>query len=519
MINKVQKQKTEKKGLFARFLDVVEKVGNKMPHPVTIFLILCAAIVIISHILATAGVSVTYTGFDSKTQKMGEITVKAISLLTPDGVRYMFTDAVKNFTGFAPLGTVLVALLGVGVAEGTGLISALIRKLVLGTPKRLITAVVVFAGVMSNIASDAGYVVLIPLGAVIFLGFKRHPLAGVAAAFAGVSGGFSANLFPGPTDALLGGITTEAAKMLDPKYSVGATDNWYFLAVSTVLITILGTYVVEKIVEPRLGEYKGNASVTLEKLTDSEKKGLKYALIGFILTAAAMVALVAPYNGLLRDPKTHKVLESPFMTSIVVVIALAFLIPGIFYGIGSGTAKTDKAIVAQASKAMASMGSYIVLVFVAAQFVAYFNYSKLGTILAVSGADFLKGAGIKGIPLMIGFVIVTALINLFMASASAKWAIMAPIFVPMLMQMGFAPEFTQVAFRIGDSTTNIITPLMSYFAMIVALSEKYDKDAGIGTLISTMVPFSIVFLVGWTILLVVWYVLGLPIGPGAGIFM
>jgi aminobenzoyl-glutamate transport protein len=372
---------------------------------------------------------------------------------------------------------------------------------------------------MSNIASDAGYVVLIPLGAVIFLGFKRHPLAGIAAAFAGVSGGFSANLFPGPTDALLGGITTEAAKMLDPKYSVGATDNWYFLAVSTILITIIGTYVVEKIVEPRLGEYKGNATVTLEQLTDSEKKGLKYALVGLVLTAAAIVALVAPYNGLLRDPKTHGVLESPFMSSIVVVIALAFLIPGIFYGIGAGTAKTDKAIVKQASNAMASMGGYIVLVFVAAQFVAYFNYSKLGTILAVSGADFLKGAGIQGIPLIIGFVIVTALINLFMASASAKWAIMAPIFVPMLMQMGFAPEFTQVAFRIGDSSTNIITPLMSYFAMIVALSEKYDKEAGIGTLISTMVPFSIVFLIGWSLLLVVWYVLGLPIGPGAGIFM
>lgn len=510
---------TKKKGLFGKFLDGVEKVGNKMPHPATIFLILCAAIVIISHIASLAGVSVTYEGLDLHTNKIGQVTVKAVSLLTPDGIRYMFTDAVKNFTGFAPLGTVLVAMLGVGVAEGTGLISALLRKLVLSTPKRLITAVVVFAGVMSNIASDAGYVVLIPLGAVIFLSFKRHPLAGIAAAFAGVSGGFSANLFPGPTDALLGGISTEAAKMFNPNFAVGATANWYFLAVSTVLITIVGTFVTEKIVEPRLGAYKGNTATDVEGMTDAEKKGLKFALIGFLLTAAAIVALVAPYNGILRDPKTHRILTSPFMSSIVVVISLAFLIPGIFYGIGAGTAKSDKSIVSLASKSMASMGSYIVLVFVAAQFVAYFNYTKLGTILAVSGADFLSGAGITGIPLIIGFILITAFINLFMGSASAKWAIMAPIFIPMFMKLGYDPAFTQVAYRIGDSTTNIISPLMSYFAMIVAFAEKYDEKSGIGTLISTMVPYSLVFLATWTILLIVWYVLGLPIGPGAGIFM
>ena len=511
--------KNEKKKL--GILGAVEKIGNILPHPTTLFVILCAIIMVVSHITYKLGTSVTYEGIDVATGELKELTVGVVSLLTPEGIRYIFTNAIKNFTSFAPLGTVLVALLGVGVAEGSGLISTLLKKLVLSTPKRFITVIIVFAGVVSNIASDAGYVVLIPLGAVIFKSCGRHPLAGIAAAFAGVSGGFSANLFPGPTDALLAGITTEAARLSDATYEVGITGNWYFIIISTFLITILGTIVTEKIIEPRLGEYKAgeNDENEVMEVTAEQKRGLLFAGIAFLITIAAILLLVVPYNGVLRNPETHAILKSPFMDSIVIIISILFLIPGIAYGIGEKTIKDDKQVINLMGKSMSSMGSYIVLVFFASQFVAYFGYTKLGTIIAVKGANFLEATGIKGIPLLLAFILVAAFINLFMGSASAKWAIMAPIFVPMLMGIGYSPELTQIAYRIGDSTTNIISPLMSYFALIVAFAEKYDKDSGIGTLISTMVPYSIVFLIGWSILLIVWFIFKLPLGVGVGILM
>lgn len=511
--------KNEKKKL--GILGAVEKIGNILPHPTTLFVILCAIIMVVSHITYKLGTSVTYEGIDVATGELKELTVGVVSLLTPEGIRYIFTNAIKNFTSFAPLGTVLVALLGVGVAEGSGLISTLLKKLVLSTPKRFITVIIVFAGVVSNIASDAGYVVLIPLGAVIFKSCGRHPLAGIAAAFAGVSGGFSANLFPGPTDALLAGITTEAARLSDATYEVGITGNWYFIIISTFLITILGTIVTEKIIEPRLGEYKAgeNDENEVMEVTAEQKRGLLFAGIAFLITIAAILLLVVPYNGVLRNPETHAILKSPFMDSIVIIISILFLIPGIAYGIGEKTIKNDKQVINLMGKSMSSMGSYIVLVFFASQFVAYFGYTKLGTIIAVKGANFLEATGIKGIPLLLAFILVAAFINLFMGSASAKWAIMAPIFVPMLMGIGYSPELTQIAYRIGDSTTNIISPLMSYFALIVAFAEKYDKDSGIGTLISTMVPYSIVFLIGWSILLIVWFIFKLPLGVGVGILM
>jgi aminobenzoyl-glutamate transport protein len=520
MINTVKSPK--KSGFFGKFLNWVEKVGNKLPHPVSLFVILSVAVIIISHICAAFGVTATYEQVvkDGDAIKKTMVTVNAISLLEPAGVRFMFVDAVKNFTGFPPLGTVLVAMLGVGAAEGTGLISALLRKMVLSTPKKLITAVVVFAGVMSNIASDAGYVVLVPLGAIVFLSFKRHPLAGLAAAFAGVSGGFSANLLIGSLDPLLAGISTASAGMVQPGYIVQPTSNMYFMMVSTVLITILGTLVTEKIVEPRLGQYKGNVKAELEEMTSAEKRGLKFALIAFIIFIVAILALVAPANGVLRDPQTHKIIgNTPFINSIVVIIALFFLVPGIAYGVGAGSVKNDKHVAHFMAKGMSTMGGYLVLAFVAAQFVAYFTYSKLGTILAVKGAEFLKAMNMSGLGLILGFILVSAFINLFIGSASAKWAIMAPVFVPMLMGVGISPEFTQVAYRIGDSTTNIISPLMSYFAIIVAFAEKYDEDTGIGTLISSMLPYSIVFLLGWTLLLIVWYFLKLPLGPEAFMYL
>ena len=514
-------EKVKKKKL--TLLDRVEKVGNALPHPATIFLILSAVIVVLSAILSAAGVSVTYEGINRTTNTVEEMTVTVQSLLSREGVQYLFKSAVTNFTGFAPLGTVLVALLGVGLAEGTGLIGSLLKKLVMSTPKRLITVVVVLAGVLSSIASDAGYVVLIPLGAIIFLSMGRHPIAGLAAAFAGVSGGFSANVMVGPTDSLLAGLTTEGAKLADPNYVVEMTGNWWFLIASTVLITVIGTIVTEKIVEPRLGKYTGDATVEESAMTVSkeEQRGLRFAGIATLLSVAGLAALVVPANGFLRgtDAGIQGILKSPLLDSMVLIIALVFAIAGIAYGVGAKVVKNDKDVMNLMGKSMASMGSYIVLVFFAAQFVAYFSYTNLGTIIAVKGADMLQAIGLQGIPLVILFILVVAFINIFMGSASAKWAILAPVFVPMLMEVGFTPEFTQMAYRIGDSTTNLISPLMSYFALIVTFAARYDKKSGIGTLISTMVPYSVFLLIGWTLLLIVWFVCNLPLGPGAPIFL
>ncbi len=506
-----------KKGLFNGFLNFIEKTGNKLPHPVTIFLILSLIVIVVSELAARAQLSTSYYDAREKT----EVMVSAISLLNQAGLRYMFDSATKNFTTYAPLGTTLVAMLGVGVAEETGLISATLKKIVLSTPKRLITATVVFMGVMSNIASDAGYVVLIPLGAIVFLSFKRHPLAGLTAAFAGVSAGFSANLLLGTLDPLLAGITNEAIKIGGSDATILATANYYFMFASTFLLTIVGTFVTEKIVEPRLGEYKGLQSVDSMDIKPNEQKGLHAAGISLLVFIAIMLFLTVPQNGWLRSPvledgiETGEMTITPFInTGLVPTIALFFLIPGVVYGIASGTVKDDKDVVKGMSKAMATMGGFLVLAFVSSQFINYFTYSKLGILLAVGGANLLKGIGFTGLPLVIAFILVSAFINLFIGSASAKWAIMAPVFVPMLMLVGISPAFTQLAYRIGDSSTNIISPLMTYFAVVVTFAQKYDEDTGIGTLISSMIPYSFFFLLSWTGLMIVWYLLNLPIGPG-----
>lgn len=503
----------KKKGI----LNWIEKVGNSLPHPATIFVILCVGILILSHIMASMGVSVTYTGLDRSTNEIKEITVAVKSLLTKEGIVSILESTVTNFTSFAALGTVLVAMLGVGVAEGTGFIAAILRKLVLSTPKRLITVVVVLAGVLSSIASDAGYVVLVPLGAIVFLSMGRHPMAGLSAAFAGVSGGFSANLMFGPTDALLAGISTEAAKVSDAAAKVQATDNWYFIVVSTILITIIGTIVTEKIVEPRLGEYKGEVKADKSmEIGKDEKRGLKFAGFAAIIIAVILGFATIPQNAILRNAETGSLIDhSPLINAIVVIISLVFFVLGVAYGIGARKIKNDKDIIKEMGKTMSTMGGYIVLVFFASQFIKYFAESNIGTVIAVKGSDFLQDANITGIPLILGFILVTAFINLFMGSASAKWAIMAPIFIPMLMKMGYSPEFTQMAYRIGDSTTNIISPLMTYFALIVSFAEKYDKESGIGTMISTMIPYSISLLIGWSVLLIIWVTFNIPLGPGA----
>ncbi|MGL4953620.1 MAG: AbgT family transporter [Culicoidibacterales bacterium] len=513
---------SKKKKHSISILDWIERIGNKLPDPVVLFMIFALAIIAVSHFAAGAGLSATYESINPKTQELGMVTVQAVSLMTPEGLQYMVESAVTNFTSFAPLGTVLVALLGVGIAESSGLISVLLRRAVLVAPKPLLSAMVVFLGIMANIASDAGYVVLIPLGAIIFLSFGRHPLAGIAAAFAGVSGGFSANLLLSPTDPLLAGISQQAANMIDPTYQVSVAGNWFFLIVSTFIITIIGAIITDKIVEPRLGKYKGaNSGNDKIEITPIERKGLRWAGVAFFIFLAVVVYLGWPGNALnpfTEANPTADFLKSSLMSGIVLLIALLFAVPGLFYGIATKTFKTDKDVVRAMAKSMSTMGGYLVLVFFAAQFIAYFNYTNLGTLLAVNGATILENIGMTGPSLMIGFIIVAAIINIFIGSASAKWAIMAPIFVPMFMALAITPEATQMAFRIGDSVTNIISPLMSYFAIVIAFSQKYDVDGqpstGIGTLISMMLPYSISFLIFWSITFFIWFTFNLPLGPG-----
>lgn len=508
----------QKKSFVLRALDGVERVGNALPHPATIFIILAAVVVVASAVAASMGLTVSYDMVDQATGTIVETTVVAESLLSPDGIRYMFTNIISNFTSFFALGPVFVIILCVGVAEGTGFLSAGLRKVAAVTPARLVTAMIIFLGIMSNVASSTGYVVLVPLGAIIFMSFGRHPIAGLAAAFAGVSGGWSANLLIGSNDPMFAGISTQAANMLDPNYMVQPTSNWYFMVASTFLIIAVGTFVTEKIVEPRLGEYKLDTEAVVEDITGEEKRGMKFAIISIIAYVILIGILVLPENAILRDPETGGLLSSPFMSSIIPIMGGVFLVPGLFYGIGAGVVKNDKDVIDLMIKGISGITGFLVLVFFAAQFIKWFDYSKLGTIMSVSGAQFLENTGFVGLPLILCFIVLTALLNIIIAVDSAKWVLMAPIFVPMFMRIGLSPELTQLVFRIGDSCTNVIAPLMPFFALIVAFCQKYDKKAGVGTLITTMIPYSIAFLIGWSLLFIVWFTLKLPIGPGAPLF-
>jgi aminobenzoyl-glutamate transport protein len=506
-----------KKTKSIRLLNFIEEKGNKLPDPVTIFIIFTFLVIGLSHVLYILGIGVSFEGVNSESGQIETLTVKAVSLLVPEGIAYMFSNVVKNFTSFVALGPVLVAMLGVGVAEKSGYISALMTNTVTKAPKKFVTPIVVLMGVLSNVAASVGYVVLVPLGAIIFLGFKRHPLAGLSAAFAGVAGGYSANLFLGTNDPLLSGITTEAAHILDAGYIVNPTDNWFFMFASTFLIVIIGTLVTDKLIEPKLGKYiPDNATEHQNVVSSIEKKGLLWANISVLVTIIAIALLVLPENGVLRG-EGGSLIQSPFMSSIIFMMMLIFLIPGVVYGFVTKTIKNDKDIARLMASSLEMMSGFIVLIFFAAQFVALFNYTNLGTIIAVKGADFLQSIHMEGAPLLVALIFITTIINLFIAADSAKWAIMAPVFVPMFMQMGIAPEVTQVAYRIGDSSTNIISPLMPFFPLVVAFAQRYGKENGVGTVISLMLPYSIIILISWTIFFVIWYVLGIPVGPGTNL--
>jgi aminobenzoyl-glutamate transport protein len=498
----------------AGFLDLLERVGNRLPNPATLFLGLAALVVIASSIGSRLGLEVTHPRDGS--------LIAPIDLLTREGVRRMFTDAVRNFVGFAPLGTVLVAMLGIGVAEGTGLVAAAMRAFVLSVPRPLLTAAIIFTGVMANQAADAGVIILPPLGGLLFAAAGRHPLAGVAAAFAGVAGGFSANLLPSTLDVLMTGFTQEAveASRLAPEYRVQMLGNWYFMAAATPILTVVGTWITDRVVEPRLGAWRGTTGGAIEPVAPGQLRGLAIAGAAFLATLVALALLVLLPNAPLRVESASRLdALRPLFDSMVLVVMLVFLVPGIAYGVATRTLRSDHDVMKLTTATMAGMAGYIVLAFCIAQFVSWFAWSNLGAIVAISGARGLQALHLEGTPLLVGLVGFAALLNLMITSASALWAIIAPIFVPMFMLLGFTPEATQCVFRIGESATNIVTPLMPYVPFVLATMERYTLRAGIGTLMAMMLPYAIAFLVSWTALLVLFDLLGWPIGPGVRLRM
>ncbi len=504
------KEKSAK--IFNKSLDYIEIIGNKLPHPATLFALLAFLVAVISFFGVMFDWSAIHPADNS--------TIKVKSLLSADGIRWIYTNIVYNFVNFPPLGYVLAVMVGIGIAEGSGLFTAMIRALVLKAPRKMITASLVLAGIISHLASEAGYVILIPMGALIFHSLGRHPMAGLAAAFSGVSGGFGANFLIGSVDPILAGLSQSAAQIIQPDITINAAVNFYFMFVSAIVVVIVGTWVTEKIVEPRLGKYTGNADkIEIGELSSEEKKGLKWAGISLFITVILLVLTVVPENGIFRNPETGDVLHSPFFDGIITGILIFFLIPGIVYGIAVKSVKNDKDIMKHIIKSMGTLSTYIVLVFFAAQFVYFFKYSNLGLILAINGAEFLKNIGMTGVPLIVAFVLLSAFINMFMGSASAKWAIMAPVFVPMFILLGYHPALTQAAFRVGDSVTNLITPMMSYFALIVAFAQKYDDKYGIGTIISTMLPYTVMLTIVWTVLLIIWMLVGIPLGPDGPLYL
>mgnify|MGYP002638420167 CR=1 FL=1 len=507
------KKETQKKKE-NRIWNGIEKFGNSLPHPVYIFVILTAVVFIVSGLCANVEFPHPNTG------EMQHIT----NLLSKDGLLWLLGSMTDNFVKFSPLGVTLISMLGIGIAEETGLIRTAIKAGISGAPKYLVTAVVLFVGIMGSLAGSATFVIIPPLGAMVFKALKRHPIAGLAAGFAGVAAGLSANLMVTQTDILISGISEEAARIYDPSYSVGPTVNWYFMAASTVLLTVVGTFVVDRIIEPRLGVYEGMAGEEPEEehdlsgITADEKSGLKWAGIGILIFVAVMAVTIVPGNGLLRG-ENGSVINSPFMSGMVPILTVFFLAAGLGYGIRTKAIKNSGDVVSMWNKSMAGLSGFIVLCFFAGQFVKAFSQSNLGLYLSVKGSEFLSNSNLTGVPLIVGFVLITMVINLLIGSASAKWALMAPIFIPMFMKLGYTPAFTQTAFRIADSVTNAISPLEPFMPFIIMTAMKYDKKAGLGTVIATMLPLVVSFGISWILLLLLWYGLQLPLGPGAYIFM
>ena len=504
-----------KAGFLDGFLTTIERVGNKVPHPAIIFFILIGLVIILSVILSLIGWSATYEAVDPVSHEVVERTTAVRSLLSADGIRFMFTSIVPNFLGFGAVGVIIVAMIGVGLAEESGLIATLVRKIVEIAPRSIFTFIIVMLGVVSSIAADAGYLVLVPLGAAAFHSLGRHPLAGLAAAFSGVAGVFLVNLFVTPTDALLAEMTNDAIRLVDPNQNVTLVGNLYFMIASSILMGLVCTILTEKVVEPHLGPYEGGVPVEAQAaLSPEESRGLRYAgwaLLGFVIVIGLLTALPgAP----LRHPETGEILSgSPFMSGLIVLISALFFTIGFAYGKGAGTVKDLTAAIGMIVKTFSGLAGLIFLLLVIAQFIAFFNFTNIATVLAANLAEFLETVPLGGVSYILIFVLVIFLIDILITGAVAKWAIFAPVFIPLFMRLGGDPDLVLAAYRVGDSPANVITPLNVYLGVMVGFAAKYQKDAGIGTIVSLMLPYTVVLMVLWTLLLVVWYVLGLPLGP------
>lgn len=503
-------QKIKKKGFIDRSLDIIEKSGNKLPDPVVIFISLCLIILFASFVTGTMGVS-------AKNPADGKV-IEAVNLLTPEGIAKIISEAVNNFATFPPLGLVLVVMIGVGVAEKTGYFETLMKYTIEKTPRKIIVPMIILVGILGNAAGDAAPIVLPPIAAMVFIKLGYHPVAGLVMAYASALGGYSASLMIGMSDALIVSFTEPAAKLVDDSVPVNAVMNYYFLCVSTVVLLIAAWFVTVKITIPRFGAYKSDVHTAAEDVTPTERKAMIYANIALLIAMVIVTFLAVPENGLLRNAKTGSLIQdSPLMNGIVPIITVLFFVPGLVYGFVAGTMRSTKKFAEMLGDAMSTMGPFIVIVFFAAQMLAYFKWSNLGTIIAIKGAEALQGQ--NGVVLILGVLALSAFINMLIGSASAKWAIMAPILVPMLMLLGFHPAFTQVIYRVGDSITNPITPMMPYLPLLLSYAQRYVKDIGLGTLIAALMPFSVAFGIFWTILLIVWYLTGLPVGPGGPIHL
>ena len=493
------------------WLNRLEAVGNKLPDPAMLFIFMGVLILILSAIGASLGWKVINPSTGDE--------VAVVNLLNADGIRRIVTSMLSNLSSFGPLPSVLVIMMGMGVAEGTGLLKALLNKCTKKIPESMVTSVLIFIAISSNVASDSGFIVLPPLAALIFLSMGRHPYIGIAATYGAVAAGFNACIFLCTGDVLVAGMTETAARILDANFTVNPAVNYYFMAFSCIPLTLVGTWVTKKFVEPRYSSLEGieNAEASLEELSPAEHRGLRKAGVSALIVLA--IYAVGLISGILRDAETGSIIPSPFITGMVFFMTVLFLVPGIVYGKEIGMIKKDSDAVKLAASGVSSVSGFVVLAFVAAQFISWFSWSNLGICLAISGADWLQSIGLVGIPLAIGVVILCCIINLFIGSQTAKWALISSIFVPMLMLMGFDPAFTQVLYRIGDSVTNPISPLFTYFPLMVGYLQKYDKKAGMGTAFTLMLPYTIAFLIVWLVMLVIWVLLGIPLGPGGGIWL
>jgi aminobenzoyl-glutamate transport protein len=546
----VEAAETSEHTFLERLLDKIERAGNKMPHPAILFLALCGLVIVLSQVLYWFDVKATYQVVQTPPSVAEEIyyggstepvyvgpttpipadeydkvvtqTTKVQGLLTGKGVAYLFTSFVSNFRNFAAVAIILVVMIGVGLAEAGGLIAALIHKLVGVSAKATLTFIIVLLGVLSSIASDAGYLVLIPLGAAAFKSVGRNPLAGIAAAFAGVAAGFGVNFLITPLDGVLTEITNDAAGAASNHIDLAA--NLYFGIGSTIFVTFVMTFITAKLVENRLGAWDPaeagegiqTADEAPEIASEDSARGMRYAGIATLGVIIAITLLTAIPGAPLRNAETGKIIgDSPFMDSLVFIIAIIFFAAGLAFGKGARTITSKEQAIDMITKSWAGLASLLVLFLLIAQFIAYFNYSNIADVLAVKLGDVLEHLNIGAVWLLIGVVLITVVVDFVIPQAIAKWALLAPIFIPLFIRLGVAPQTILAAYRVGDSPANVVTPLMAYFPLIVIFAQRYRKDAGIGTVVSLMLPYFVVLTVAWTLFFVAWYLIGIPLGPGS----